>query len=341
MRHRDQRFKYLLVLLSIEAVCIAAGLWIHSRLILSAMQRGSDLAGWLPIAGLITGVWMIGLMGVALYMVVTRFFDIAAKRQVNNEEEILRRMQSLVRMRDAVLFGLAKLTESRDDETGHHLERVCAYSACLATALRNHPQYRRVITPEYIKLIGVNAALHDIGKVGIEDAILLKPGKLTGEERRRMQEHTVIGERCLAEIERRLGACNFLQMARDIVLCHQERWDGCGYPNGLLKTRIPLAARIVAVADVYDALASRRVYKAALPHEQCVEVIRAEAGKQFDPEIVETFLKVEKTFREINRRYRESGTADSVSPPPGPSGASREPAAAGERDSARLERVLQ
>ena len=154
-------------------------------------------------------------------------------------------------------------------------------------------------------MIGVNAALHDIGKVGIEDAILLKPGKLTADERRRMQEHTTIGERCLAEIERRLGACNFLQMARDIVLCHQERWDGSGYPNGLMKTRIPLAARIVAIADVYDALASRRVYKPALPHEECVAIIRAEAGKQFDPEMVETFLKVEKTFREINRRYGE------------------------------------
>ncbi len=324
MRHRDPRFKYLLVLLSIEAVCIAVGLWIHNRLILSAVRQGSDLSSWLPIASLITGLWMIGLISVALYMVVMPFFDKVAKRQTSNEEETLRRMQSLVRMRDAVLFGLAKLTESRDDETGHHLERVCAYSACLATALRNHPRYRRVITPEYVKLIGVNAALHDIGKVGIEDAILLKPGKLTTDERSRMQEHTTIGERCLAEIERRLGACNFLQMARDIVLCHQERWDGSGYPNGLMKTRIPLVARIVAIADVYDALASRRVYKPALPHEECVEIISAEAGRQFDPDIVEVFLKVEKRFHEINRRYSEDRAADSASLPAPPPGTKRE-----------------
>jgi putative two-component system response regulator len=341
MRQRDQRFKYLLVLLLIETVCVGVGLWIHNRLILSAIRQGSDLAGWLPVAGLITGVWMIGIMGVALYMVVTPFFDKVAKRQTNNDEETLRRMQSLVRMRDAVLFGLAKLTESRDDETGHHLERVCAYSACLATALRNHPRYRRVITPEFIKLIGVNAALHDIGKVGIEDAILLKPGKLTADERRRMQEHTTIGERCLAEIERRLGACSFLQMARDIVLCHQERWDGCGYPSGLIKTRIPLAARIVAIADVYDALASRRVYKPALPHEECVEIISTEAGKHFDPDMVETFLNVEKTFREINRRYGEGYTPASPSQPVPAADASREPQAYAVDDPSRLEYVSQ
>jgi response regulator RpfG family c-di-GMP phosphodiesterase len=341
MRQCDQRFRYLLVLLLIQTACIGVGLWIHNRLVLSAVRQGSDLAGWLPIASLITGVWMIGLMGVALYMVVTRFFDKLAKRQTNTEEEMLRRMQSLVRMRDAVLFGLAKLTESRDDDTGHHLERVCAYSACLATALRNHPRYRRVITPEFIKLIGVNAALHDIGKVGIEDAILLKPGKLTADERCRMQKHTTIGDRCLAEIERRLGACTFLQMARDITLCHQERWDGSGYPNGLMKTRIPLAARIVAIADAYDALASRRVYKPALPHEECVAIINAEAGKQFDPEVVETFLKVAKTFREIKHRYGEGCTPESALEPAPPPDTERELSANATRDLSRFEYVPQ
>jgi response regulator RpfG family c-di-GMP phosphodiesterase len=141
--------------------------------------------------------------------------------------------------------------------------------------------------------------------VGIEDSILRKPGPLTPEERRRIQEHSRIGEECLQEIERRLGSSNFLRMAREIVASHHERWDGTGYPAGLKGQDIPLAARIVAVADVYDALATKRVYKDALPHDECVEIIRGEAGKQFDPLLVETFLEIEAVFRRIAQRLGE------------------------------------
>lgn len=165
------------------------------------------------------------------------------------------------------------------------------------------PRYREVVTPAFIRLIGISSALHDIGKVGIEDAVLLKPGKLDTDERSRMQCHAAVGGECIRQIELRLGSSNFLQMAREIAYYHHERWDGEGYPTGLKETDIPLAARIVAVADVYDALSVRRVYKEAFPHEKCVNIIREQAGKQFDPSLVEVFLKIEAEFADIARRF--------------------------------------
>lgn len=275
----------------------------------------SAVSRWLPTAGLISLVWTCGLLSIATFVVATPFFRRLAINREAVEAETVRRIQSLVRTRDAVIYGLAKLTESRDDSTGHHLDRVCGYSTCLAKALARHPKFRRSVTREFIKLIEVTAALHDIGKVGVEDRILLKPGRLSEPERKKMQQHTTIGETCLAEIERRLGPCEFLQMARDIVLFHQERWDGTGYPKGLVAERIPLAARIVAIADAYDALATERVYKPACPHAQCVEIIRGEAGKQFDPDLVRVFLDVERVFCEIARRYAaDSSLADGPQP---------------------------
>ena len=152
-------------------------------------------------------------------------------------------------------------------------------------------------------MIRVSSALHDIGKVGIEDAILLKPAKLNEEERLKMQKHTLLGGECLQQIEQQLGTSNFLEMAREIALYHHECWDGSGYPFGLKGEQIPLAARIVAISDVYDALAFKRVYKAAFPHEKCVEIIRSGAGSRFDPKLVKVFLESQTQFREIARTY--------------------------------------
>ena len=130
-------------------------------------------------------------------------------------------------------------------------------------------------------MIGISSALHDIGKVALEDSVLLKPGELTSSERFKMQLHVEVGAESIREIERRLGTSNFLEMAREIANSHHERWDGAGYPTGLAGENIPLAARIVAIADVYDALSARRVYKEPFPHSECVEIIRREAGRQF------------------------------------------------------------
>jgi HD-GYP domain-containing protein (c-di-GMP phosphodiesterase class II) len=205
-----------------------------------------------------------------------------------------------------MIFGLAKLTESRDPDTGNHLERIARYSTRLAEALRRRPGYAERISPAFVRLIGISSALHDIGKVGISDSILLKPGTLDPEERSAMERHAVIGGQCLREIELKLGSSNYLEMAREIAFHHHERWDGKGYPDGLQGKEIPLAARIVAIADVYDALSTRRVYKEAFPHQECVEIISEQAGGQFDPALVEVFLRIQEEYEEIALRYADA-----------------------------------
>lgn len=257
----------------------------------------------MPLSGGIAFAWTLILCAVATCLLAPRFSFKETHSREQHNHEALRSAQDLLRTRDAVIFGLAKLAESRDPETGDHLERITLYTTCLAAALRLHPKYQRVVTPTFIRLLGISSVLHDIGKVGLEDTVLLKPGRLTGDERKRMQQHTLVAGDCLKEIEQRLGASNFLQTAREIALHHHERWDGTGYPAGLAGEAIPLAARIVSIADVYDALRSKRIYKAAFPHEECVRNIRQEAGTQFDPDLVEVFLEIEPEFNAIARRF--------------------------------------
>ncbi len=263
----------------------------------------SAITATLPIAGFMALFWTCALLAITMYMIMARFHDQIERERADAESKALRRIQTLLRTQDAVIFGLAKLADSRDPETGDHLERISIYSSLLASALRNHPVYGKVVTPSFVRLIGISSALHDIGKVGIKDSILLKPGPLTAEERTQMQVHTTIGGECLREIERRLGRSNFLEMARETALSHHEWWDGTGYPEGLQGDRIPLAARIVAIADVYDALSTRRVYKEAFPHVECVDEIRNGAGTQFDPELIQVWLGLADQFRELAIRY--------------------------------------
>ena len=258
----------------------------------------------------LTFIWICGLQGVAAYLILTRIHVHHAQRVEKTQEELVKKSKELVRTRDAVIFGLAKLAESRDPDTGHHLERIALYSNRLATALRLLPEYRHIVTPSFIRMLGVGSALHDIGKVGVEDRVLLKNGKLTAEERRHMQTHTTRGGECIRQIEKRLGASRFLSMACEIAFHHHERWDGAGYPASLFGNEIPLSARIVAIADVYDALVSRRVYKDAIPHEKCVEIIRRESGKQFDPKLIDIFLKIEGQFKSISNRFQEEPALD-------------------------------
>lgn len=270
-----------------------------------------DIAGVLSgLSGVsvITLVWTAALMGICAYVITGRFCDQVDCERSKAMIEALRQRQNLIRTRDAVIFGLAKLTESRDPETGDHLDRISMYATTLATALMDHPDFKDTVTPSFVRLIGISAALHDIGKVGVEDKILLKPAKLTPSERSTMEDHARIGGECLSEIERRLGRSNFLHMARDIAFAHHERWDGSGYPYGLRGEQIPLAARIVAIADVYDALSSRRVYKEPQVHDECVAIIRNGSGTQFDPRIVETWLKVASRFRDISERLGDRRT---------------------------------
>ncbi len=263
----------------------------------------------LPQASGIAFVWTLGLCAGATYLLTARFNFQETHRREQRDHAALQSAQDLLRTRDAVIFGLAKLAESRDPETGDHLERISLYTNSLATAMRSYPKFQRIVTPNFIRLLGISSVLHDIGKVGLEDTVLLKPGRLTEAERKVMQQHTLVAGDCLKEIEQRLGASNFLQTAREIALHHHERWDGTGYPTGLAGEAIPLAARIVSICDVYDALRSKRVYKAAFPHEDCVRAIRDGAGTQFDPDLVEVFLEIESEFAAIAIRFANDASA--------------------------------
>lgn len=279
------------------------GFLVLFRSIKDVRLSADDLAANFPLAGIIAFLWLGGLLSACTFLAGKRLHDELAGELERSEERAMRREQALLRTRDAVIFGLAKLAESRDHDTGEHVERISLYCQRLAAAMRRRPEYREIITPSFVRLIEASSVLHDIGKVGITDAILHKPGALDSVERTEIQKHPVIGGDCLAEIERRLGASNFLQMAREIALFHHERWDGTGYPAGLKEEEIPLAARIVAIADNYDALVSRRPYKEPFSHETAVDLIRKGKGTQFDPRLVEVFLEIEPEFRDIARQY--------------------------------------
>lgn len=309
----QQRTKTIAVLAVTQAVCLAAGLWIQQS-VLSAManagKRRSDAAAAAEMptstkfgVHCLAFVWIIGMQGGAAWLVFSRMHGEQQKLQSQSQEESLLRAREVLRTRDAVIFGLAKLAESRDPDTGHHLERIALYSTRLATAMRRHPRFRNVVTGSFVRSIGISSALHDIGKVGVEDAILLKPGPLTAEEYAKIQQHTLLGGDCIRQIQRRVGDPMFLELAREITMHHHERWDGNGYPYGLAAEEIPLGARIVAIADVYDALSVRRVYKDPYPHEVCVEKIRKDAGKHFDADIVDVFLSIHEQFRDIAQRF--------------------------------------
>ncbi|MGB2988034.1 MAG: HD domain-containing phosphohydrolase [Phycisphaerae bacterium] len=277
----------------------------------AAIEAGSAaLTQSLPAISVMTFVWICALSGIAGYIILARLHDEIARERSRSASDALRKTQNLLRTRNAVIFGLAKLAESRDPETGDHLERISVYSTSLASAVRHHPNFRDEITPGFVRLIGISSALHDIGKVGVEDRILLKPGPLTSEEHASMQNHAEIGGECLREIEQRLGGSNFLQMAREIAFAHHEKWDGSGYPKGLAGTAIPLSARIVAIADMYDALSTKRVYKERFPHEECVATIKNEMGKKFDPVLVDVWLTIESKFRSIARQYTTGTPGD-------------------------------
>jgi putative two-component system response regulator len=211
--------------------------------------------------------------------------------------------------REVAIFAMAKLAESRDPETGAHLERVRSYCRVLAQQLAQKSEFQQIINADYIRLIYQTSPLHDIGKVGIPDTVLLKPGRLSDREFEIMKTHTSIGSETLNAALQQFPGIPFLEMARDIAASHHERFDGTGYPNGLKGYEIPLCARIVALADVYDALTSKRVYKDAFAHDVAKGIIFGETGTQFDPAIAGAFRETEASFLAIRNRYFESRAA--------------------------------
>ena len=212
-------------------------------------------------------------------------------------EKVSSGTRQIVQTKNAVIFGLAKLAESRDNDTGEHLDRIRKYVIILVEDLASeNPQ----IDEQFIHDLSLASSLHDIGKVGIPDSILLKPGRLSQEERSVMELHTLIGGECLDAIQSRLGESPFMHMARQVAYYHHERWDGTGYPHSLTGEEIPLVARIVAVADVYDALTSKRPYKTAKSHKESRDIIVSGVGKHFDPRVVQAFLNHEAKFEEVS-----------------------------------------
>ncbi|GMV27340.1 MAG: hypothetical protein AMXMBFR58_33710 [Phycisphaerae bacterium] len=221
-----------------------------------------------------------------------------ALQHAEKQRLLAERHAETVHARNTLIFALAKLAESRDTDTGEHLDRIAAYCRVLAEELR---ATFSELNDETIHDLQVASSLHDIGKVGVPDNVLLKPGTLTPEERRTMQRHTTIGADALDAILARSRDDRLLRMARNIAACHHERWDGGGYPAGLTGDQIPIEARIVSVADVYDALTSRRVYKPPLAHDDALKILVSGRGTQFDPRIIDALVRCEVVFHHAGR----------------------------------------
>jgi HD-GYP domain-containing protein (c-di-GMP phosphodiesterase class II) len=218
----------------------------------------------------------------------------------------------LAESRLGIILGLAKLAEYRDEETGIHLERIREYSRMIAEYLSHLPAYQDYITAEYIEDIYQSSILHDIGKVGIPDAILLKPGRLTPEEFEIIKGHSRLGGDAIHNVEAGMNARSFLTLGKQVAYSHHERWNGKGYPDGTSGRDIPLSARIVALADVYDALTSARSYKPAFSHQKSREIILSDRGMYFDPDVVDAFIAKEAEFERIRREMDERNSSSPV-----------------------------
>jgi putative two-component system response regulator len=222
------------------------------------------------------------------------------KQYQSHLEELVRLRTQEVQLTQAVMIeSLATLAEYRDPETGGHIKRTQNYVKALAMKLRTHQRFCSDLDDATIEMLYQAAPLHDIGKVGVRDVVLLKNGKLTDEEFELMKRHTTFGHEALRITEQKLGKSIFLRHAREVAYTHQEKWDGSGYPNGLKGDEIPISGRLMAVADVYDALISKRIYKPPMPHEKAVQIITEGKGSHFDPDVVDVFIELEAVFRNI------------------------------------------
>jgi putative two-component system response regulator len=220
------------------------------------------------------------------------------------EQEVARRTREISAIQDVTILTMASLAETRDNETGNHIRRTQHYVKALAEAMRLDPRFASRLDEQTITMLFKSAPLHDIGKVGIPDRILLKPGRYEPEEFEIMKRHPTLGLQAIEHAEQSLGmSVEFLNMAKEIAYGHHEKWDGSGYPQGLVGEAIPLSARLMALADVYDALISRRVYKEGMPHAKAAEIIAQGRGSHFDPDVVDAFFQIEQTFVAIAQRY--------------------------------------
>lgn len=250
----------------------------------------------------------IVLARVANHLQLKAAADFLRDKSLYLEEEVEKRTRENLAIQDVTILALASLAETRDLETGNHIRRTQHYVRILAEHLKTHPRFGWHLTDEKIEMLYKSAPLHDIGKVGIPDHILLKKGPLTPEETEVMKTHTTLGRDAIQSAEDQLGMpVDFLGLAKEIAYYHQERWDGSGYPTGCKGEDIPVSARLMALADVYDALISERTYKPSMTHEEAVKVICQARGTHFDPEVVDAFEAAQDEFRAVAARFRDAG----------------------------------
>jgi CHASE2 domain-containing sensor protein len=273
----------------------AAGIWLGSWGLLA--YRQVFIPPLLPVVTL-----------AVVFTVLTSMRFLRADRQVRE------RTRKLALTQDAIIQSLAALTETRHHETGGHIQRTRHYIRVLAGRLQGHPEFETLLDDATVDLLFRLAPLHDIGKVGVRDRILLKPDRLTPEEYEEMKRHTLYGSETIRLAKRMMGEDAFFQIADDLVLNHHERWDGTGYPTGLKGEAIPLPGRLMAVADAYDAIISHRVYKPALTHEEAVRAMSEKRGTYFDPVVVDAFLEVSEEFRRIAARFAGAGVEPELPP---------------------------
>ena len=229
--------------------------------------------------------------------------------ELSNEylsEQVREKVREISKSQLAAIFAMSKLAESRDPETGEHLERMREYCKILSEQLSRMPKFRSIIDREFVDNIYAASPLHDIGKVGVDDSVLLKPAKLNAEEWTQMKLHPVIGAETLREVDRQHPGNSFIKTGIAIAESHHEKWDGSGYPYGVVGENIPLVARILALGDVYDALTSKRCYKEAFSHEKSVSIILEGDGNHFDPDIVLAFRETEIEFRDVRNNFEDS-----------------------------------
>jgi putative two-component system response regulator len=272
--------------------------------------------GFIVMLVFVAGMWLatqqvffrLGLfVGTAFLIVavICNYIFLTVIKYRIEEKKMLSRMRELLNTQDVTIESMATLAEYRDKETGGHIKRTRMYVKLLAEHLKKHDKYKQFLSDENIDMLYKSAPLHDIGKVAIPDNILLKPTRLTEEEIKIMKTHTTIGYEVIESSVRKLGKNSFLTIAAEIALSHQEKWDGSGFPQGLKGDAIPISGRLMALADVYDALTSKRIYKPPLSHALAVEIIKNGRGAHFDPDIVDAFLEIQEQFKNIAREFAD------------------------------------
>lgn len=304
-RPQNRRALFLGILI-FQAAVLVVGEFLVDAWIRAEFNLAQAAADRLFVFRISIAFGVFTLTGLILFLATKRYRDTLEQANEELNKEVSKQVRAGLSKRNALIFGLAKLADYRDTDTGAHLERIGLYARIIADALSTkYPE----INAKWIDRIVLASSLHDIGKVGIPDSILLKPGRLTPEEREIMEKHALIGADTLLAIRSKLGPDEFIDMGIEIALQHHEKWDGTGYPFGLKGDDISLAARIVALADFYDAVTSKRVYKEAMSHEETADLIKSLHGTHFAPDVADAFVENQAEFnaiREHNQHNDES-----------------------------------